>query len=133
MGFKTTFSNTKGVFTESVDGDSVVVFDSVKQTAPMVMSVTVVDVDGNATVSAPYTLFRPSTAAGVTASLPAISTANIGTMYAILKNAGTNPVLVSGTNNVTDGGDWDVVISTAGQTYKVLATSGSNGFYWHVV
>jgi len=132
MGFKTTFSNDKGIVTEPTSGASKIVFSSVEMETQK-FTVTVVDEDANATVSSPFTLFRPTAAAGVTASLPAISTANIGTMYSILKNAGTNPVLVSGTNNITDGGDWDVAISTAGQTYKVMAVSGSNGFYWHVV
>jgi hypothetical protein len=76
---------------------------------------------------------RPSAAAGVTASLPAISSDTIGTMFSILKNAGTNPVLISGSNSITDGGAWTVAISTAGQTYKVMAISGTNGYYWHVV
>jgi len=132
MGFKVTFDNARGLVTEPVSGDSTIVFSSVKMTKQQ-YNVTVVGAGSNATVSEPYTLFRPSTAAGVTASLPAIADTNIGTMYSVLKNAGTNPVLISGTNPITDGGAWTVAISTAGQTYSVLAVSGTNGFYWHVV
>jgi len=128
MGVKTTIG-PKGVVTEKTTAttDQVVLTSSKRQNA-----VTVIDAATSATVSTRYTLFRPA-AAGVTGSLPVITSTDVGTEFVFLKNAGTTPLLVSGANPITDGGAWTVVAATAGQTYKVMAVSGTNGFYWHVL
>ena len=127
MGLKTTIG-AQGVVTEKTTSTT----DQLVMNAPVKNKVTVFGAGESATVSDPFSLFRPA-AAGCTGSLPAISSDTVGTSFTFLKNAGTTPLLVSASNSITDGGAWTVVAATAGQTYAVMAVSGTNGFYWHVV
>jgi hypothetical protein len=127
MGLRTTIG-AQGVVTDKTTSTT----DQLVLNAPVKNKVTVFGAGVSATVSDPFSLFNPA-AAGVTGSLPAISSADVGNTFTFLKNAGTNPLLVSASNAITDGGAWTVVAATAGQTYKVMAVSGVNGFYWHVV
>jgi len=127
MGLKTTIG-AQGVVTEKTTSTT----DQLVMNAPVKNKVTVFGAGVSATVTDPFSLFNPA-AAGVTGSLPAISNGDVGNTFTFLKNAGTTPLLVSASNAITDGGAWTVVAATAGQTYSVMAVSGVNGYYWHVV
>lgn len=127
MGLKTTIG-AQGVVTVKTAGTT----DQLVMNSPVKNKVTVFGAGESAAVSEPFSLFNPA-AAGVTGSLPAISDEVVGSAFTFLKNAGTNPLLVSASNPITDGGAWTVVAATAGQTYSVMAVSGTSGYYWHVV
>jgi hypothetical protein len=131
MGFKVTFG-PKGAITSRVVGNDVVQFD-----VPQRRAVTVVSESGNATISANTTLMRPMNTAGVTASLPGISDAIVGNEFVVLKNSGSNPLLLSGTNPIvgqpgTAVGLWACSVSASAGRYNCLAISGSTGFQWFV-
>ena len=126
MGIKTTIG-AQGVVSEKTAAST----DQLVMNAPVKNKVSVFAAGVSATVSDPFNLFNPA-AAGVTGSLPSISTEVVGSAFTFLKNPGTTPLLVSASNPITDGGAWTVVAATAGQTYRVMAVSGTSGFYWHV-
>jgi hypothetical protein len=91
--------------------------------------------DADITVSQPVTWVDPTTAVGMTASLPTIVAADLGKQYIILKSSGSNPCLVSGATGqaITEGGLLDYEINTS-RALTLIASSGSAGvFYWHVV
>lgn len=128
MGIRTTIG-TQGVVSEKTAATT----DQLVMNAPVKNKVTVFGAGVSATVTDPYSLFNPA-AAGVTGSLPAISSDNIGSTYVFLKNSGSNPLLVSGTNPISfETNTWTAVVNTTNQTYKVMAVSGTLGYYWHVV
>lgn len=127
MALKTTIG-AQGVVTVKTAGTT----DQLVMNSPVKNKVTVFGAGESAAVSEPFSLFNPA-AAGVTGSLPAISDEVVGSAFTFLKNPGTNPLLVSASNPITDGGAWTVVAATAGQTYRVMAVSGTSGYYWHVI
>lgn len=131
MGLKTVIGS-QGVVTTRVGGSDELVVNTVTK-----KTITVVSESGNATVSAAATLFRPMNTAGVTASLPSISDATVGYEYLVLKNSGSNPMLLSGTSPIigTVGvavGAWTCPVSQSGGKYSCLAISGSTGYIWFV-
>jgi hypothetical protein len=132
MAFKTTIG-PKGVVTENIPGTQDVVVVSTQQRK----TVTTVDVSGSARAdTAPFMLYQPS-AAGVTASLPGISAAILGTEVWVMKASGsasTLPLLVSASNKI-DGGPWTLVTSASCAAIHLLATSSSLGvgFNWHIL
>lgn len=78
-----------------------------------------------------YVVLAPATAAGLTGSLPAISSAILGKMYTIA-TGNTNPVLVSGSNNISSGSTgFTHTISTHFGSLTVMAMSSSGGgLFW---
>jgi len=132
MAIKTTIG-PKGVVSTNIAGNQDIVVVQTQQQN----SVTTFDVSGsgNGAVT-PFTLFQPS-AAGVTASLPVITSANLGTEVWILKASGsasTLPLLVTASNKI-DGGPWTLVTSASCAALHVLSTSSSLGvgFNWHIL
>ena len=128
MGLKTTIG-PNGVVTENVAGDSTVVMSVKNESAP-INAVTFVSAAGNATVTGPFTFMNPSTP--VTATLPSITAARVGTEYWVIKNSGSQPCMISA-SNAFDGGNWTMVMSGAYHCVHTVAVSGALGFYWQVL
>lgn len=131
MGIKTVIGPQGVVQTRVGGNDELVVSALTKKT------ITVVSESGHASVSDHTTLFRPMNTAGVTASLPGISSDNVGYEYLVLKNSGSNPMLLSGTSPIigTPGvavGSWACAVSQSGGRYSCLAISGTTGYQWFV-
>jgi len=132
MAIKTTIG-PKGVVSTFIAGTQDILVTQTQQQN----TVTTLDVSGSALAgSAPFMLYQPS-AAGVTASLPAIVATNLGTEIWVMKASGsasTLPLLVSASNKI-DGGPWTLVSSASCAALHVLATSSSLGvgFNWHVL
>ena len=131
MGIKTVIGPQGVVETRVAGNDELVICSITKKT------ITVISESGNASVSDHSTLFRPMNTAGVTASLPSISDANVGYEYLVIKNSGSNPMLLSGTAPIIGSpgvavGAWACAVSQSGGRYSCLAISGSTGFHWVV-
>jgi len=104
-----------------------------KLKSPLHQPVLETGADEDVTVSQPVTWVYPDSAAGMTASLPTITSASVGKQFLILKNSGSNPCLVSGAQGITEGGSWDYAIDSS-RAFCVMAASGSAGvYYWHVL
>lgn len=131
MGIRTVIGS-QGVVISRVDGSDEVNINSISKRTIMVVSES-----GNASITNQTTLFRPMNAAGVTGSLPEVSDANVGTEYLVLKNSGSNPLLLSGTCPIvgspgTAVGLWKCAVSASAGRYTCLAVSGSTGYMWFV-
>lgn len=131
MGLKTTIGS-QGVVITRIDGNDEFNINTITK-----KTITVVSESGNATISNEITLFRPMDASGVTCSLPTISDVVIGTEYIVLKNSGTNPMLISGTSPIIGSpgsavGLWKCAVSASAGRYSCLAVSGSTGYQWFV-
>lgn len=131
MGIKTTIGN-QGVVSTEVAGAGSLVINATMSTVTKT-AVTAVSESGNVTIgSQPVVVMEPN-GLGVTASLPAVSDALVGTEFLVL-NAGAgsgDDVLVSGSNNI-DGGTWTTTLTSGFDTLRLLAVSSSlNGYYWH--
>ncbi len=124
MGIKVTV-NEKGVVSEKQSGtDKKFVIDS-----KVVKNVFHPGVDTGVTVTnvKDPVIVLEAASAGVTASLPALSTELLGTQVTFL-NVEAETFDVSGTNPI-NGSTWDATVSTRG--YCLLAVSSSaNGYSW---
>jgi hypothetical protein len=132
---KTTIDD-RGVIQEAGSGVTVNVPATISSVAQQI--ITYVSATADATVSGPVTYMTPTTAQGVTASLPTITAATLGKEYTILKNSGSNPCLISGATgqSITDGGALTLNVNTSRAVRLMSVASGSADsgvFYWHVI
>jgi len=132
MGIKTTI-DSKGVRSESVQGNDQVVVNIRSRQAVLVVSAS-----GNASVGAqPVSVFEASGNA-VTASLPVISDGNVGIRLTCINNHADNALVLSGaTGQPINGGALELEVSgTSGyqRGQDVVAVSSSfEGFGWYTV
>lgn len=127
---KTTI-DSRGVIQEA--GSGTTIDNPITITSAPQLALSMSGIDADITVNKPAIWVYPNTAVGVTASLPTIVAGDLGKKYLILKSSGSNPCLVSGTQQITEGGLWDYEINTS-RAFEVMAASGSAGiYYWHVI
>ena len=134
MALKTTIG-PNGVVTEAVAGSQDELVLNVGKTLDTVRSVVSASATVNLDLGTTTLLIAPA-AAGVTCSLPDLSTGNAGQTIRLLHDVNGEEVLVSGSAaNTIDGG---ATLSTSG-AYGILEVMGvpsgdsGEGFHWHIL
>jgi hypothetical protein len=129
MAFKTTIG-PKGVVTERIDGSADQFVLDVE--APRGVVNTVVSGAGTIDVTGgTYIFIAPVT---VTASLPAITSDNVGSQVTLLKDANATTMLVTSSNSINSVTAAVVMSSSFGVLDLVSVPSNNNGsFHWHVL
>ncbi len=131
MGIKTTIGS-QGCISEDVgSADSSLVILTKQSVGPQIFSFS----NGiNVSLSEKMTVICPTSSAGITASLPTISTANVGREFRVMVGTGSaDRVLLSASNAIRPGSTNTLTFSGSHSTVDVMAVSSSIGFYWHIV
>lgn len=131
MGIKTTIGS-QGCVSEDVGAldSSCVITAKQSVTAPQIFSFS----NGiNVSLVERFTVISPTSSVGMTASLPVISTANVGRQFTVLVGTGSvDKVLLSASNAIRPGAANTLTFSGSHATVEVMAVSSAIGSYWHI-
>ncbi|MFA6049897.1 MAG: hypothetical protein WC761_01750 [Candidatus Paceibacterota bacterium] len=127
MGIRNKVGSTGWVSTK-INGTAVEVdmSDAVETVAGR-QSSTLVPVGTTVSMSAPVGILA-ATAAGTTASLPAIGAANVGKTYQLFNSGSTSTFVTS--SNLINGGAWTRTLVTPYTISTFIAYSSSIGYGW---